>query len=91
MGATGATEPQEPQEPREPEPRESWPLRPSRIPINTRTSCNDENWTRFLSKEEKQIFIDILFKFEGAIAVDGSEMGLSNEPPVVLHTIPHVP
>lgn len=48
----------------------------------------------FLSDAEKQIFIDILFQFEGAIAFDDSEMGLLNpeiEPPVTIHTIPHVP
>jgi hypothetical protein len=50
--------------------------------------------TNFLSKEEIQIFIDILFEFEGAIAFEDSEMGLLNpaiEPPAVIHTIPHVP
>ena len=48
----------------------------------------------FLSDAEKQLFIDILFEFEGAIAFDDSEMGLLNpeiEPPVVIHTIPHTP
>ena len=41
--------------------------------------------TEFLSDAEKQLFIDILFEFEGAIAFDDSEMGLLNpaiEPPV---------
>src|SRR6266496_2652956 len=50
--------------------------------------------TRFLSEPEKQLFIDILFKYEGAIAFDDSEMGLLRpeiEPPVVIHTIPHIP
>jgi len=48
----------------------------------------------FLTKEEKQMFVDILFEYEGAIAFDDSEMGLLDpaiEPPVVIHTIPHVP
>ena len=41
---------------------------------------------------EKQIFVDILFVFEGASAFDDSEMGLLNpaiEPPAVVHTVPH--
>jgi hypothetical protein len=47
-----------------------------------------------LSTAEWQLFVDILFEFEGAIAFEGSEMGLLNpdiEPPVVIHTVPHVP
>jgi hypothetical protein len=50
--------------------------------------------TNFLSPAEKQIFIDILFDFEDAIAFDDSEIGLLHpeiEPPVVIHTIPHSP
>jgi hypothetical protein len=50
--------------------------------------------TRFLSREEKQIFIDILFEYEGAIAFDDSEMGLLNpriELPIKMHTVPHQP
>jgi RNase H-like domain found in reverse transcriptase/Integrase zinc binding domain len=50
--------------------------------------------TGFLSQGEKQLFIDILFEFEGAIAFEDSEMGLLNpaiEPPVQIHTVPHVP
>jgi len=50
--------------------------------------------TGFLSEAEKQLFIDILFKYESAIAFDDSEMGLLRpeiEPPVVIHTIPHIP
>jgi len=50
--------------------------------------------TGFLSEAEKQLFINILFEYEGAIAFDDSEMGLLNpeiEPPVVIHTIPHSP
>ena len=50
--------------------------------------------TNFLSPPEKQIFIDILFDYEDAIAFDNSEMGLLHpeiEPPVVIHTIPHSP
>ena len=48
----------------------------------------------FLQEGEKQLFIDILFEYEGAIAFDDSEMGRLNpeiEPPVVIHTVPHVP
>ena len=48
----------------------------------------------FLSEKEKQIFIDILYEFEGAIAFDDSEMRLLNpeiEPPIIIHTIPHAP
>ena len=47
-----------------------------------------------LSENEKQLFIDILFECEGAIAFDDSEMGLLKpeiEPPVVIHTVPHAP
>ena len=47
-----------------------------------------------LSNAGKQIFIDILFEFEGAIAFDNSEMGLLTpeiEPPVVIHMVPHTP
>jgi hypothetical protein len=48
----------------------------------------------FLSDAEKQLFIDILFEYEGAIAFDDSEMGMVKpeiEPPVIIHTIPHEP
>jgi len=48
----------------------------------------------FLSDAEKQLFIDILFEFEGAIAFTDSEMGLldpSIELPVVIPTVPHEP
>src|SRR5437773_1016588 len=47
-----------------------------------------------LSENEKQLFIDILFECEGAIAFDDSEMGLLKpeiKPPVVIHTVPHAP
>jgi hypothetical protein len=50
--------------------------------------------TGFLTEPEKQLFIDILFMYEGAIAFDDSEMGCLNpeiEPPVVIHTVPHSP
>ena len=49
--------------------------------------------TGFLTKEEKQLFIDILFEFERAIAFEDSEMGLLNpaiEPPIYIHTVPHI-
>jgi RNase H-like domain found in reverse transcriptase len=48
----------------------------------------------FLTKEERQLFVDILFEFEGAIAFEDSEMGMLREevePPVKIHTIPHEP
>jgi len=47
-----------------------------------------------LSKQERQLFIDILFEHEGAIAFNDSEIGSLNpdiEPLVTIHTIPHVP
>jgi len=50
--------------------------------------------TDFLTDTEKQLFIDILFEFEPVLAFDDSEMGLLNpdvEPPVEIHTVPHVP
>jgi hypothetical protein len=46
----------------------------------------------FLTPAEKQLFIDILFEYEAAIAFDESKMGLldpSIEPPVIIHTVPH--
>lgn len=49
---------------------------------------------RFLSTPEKQLFIDILFEYEDAIAFDDSEMGLLDpeiESPIKIHTIPHQP
>ena len=48
----------------------------------------------FLSPAERQLFIDILFDYERAIAFDESEMGLldpSIESSVVIHMIPHTP
>jgi len=48
----------------------------------------------FLTAEERQLFIDVLFEFEGALVFTDSEMGLlheSIEPPVVVHTVPHSP
>jgi hypothetical protein len=50
--------------------------------------------TGFLSEAEKQLFVDILFEYEAAIAFDDSEMGLLRpeiEPPVIIHTVPHSP
>jgi hypothetical protein len=67
-------------------------LRGSRLTPERLASMNIG--TGFLSETEKQLFIDILFKYEGAIAFDDSEMGLLRteiEPPVVIHTVPHVP
>ena len=48
----------------------------------------------FLTDEEKQLFIDILFEYEGAIAFTDAEMGMIRpeiEPPVIIHTVPHEP
>ena len=48
----------------------------------------------FLMTPEKQLFIDILFEFEGVIAFEDSEMGSLNpeiEPPIIIHTVPHSP
>ena len=48
----------------------------------------------FLSEEERMLFVDILYEFEGVLAFEDSEMGClheSIEPPVVVHTVPHVP
>ena len=88
-----------PQEPWEPLDPKSPPLRQGRtVPRGSRLTPERlaamKIGTGFLSDQEKQIFIDILFQFEGAIAFDDSEMGLLNpaiEPPVVIHTVPHVP
>ena len=43
----------------------------------------------FLSDAERQLFIDILFEYEGAITFDDTEMGLVSadiEPPIEIHT-----
>lgn len=48
----------------------------------------------FLTDDEKQLFIDILYEFEEALAFEDSEMGLLDEtmePPVVIHIVPHTP
>ena len=48
----------------------------------------------FLSPTERQLFIDILFEYEAAVAFDESEMRLfdpSIESLVIIHTIPHAP
>lgn len=48
----------------------------------------------FLSEEERMLFVDILYEFEGVLAFEDSEMGClheSIEPPVIVHTVPHVP
>jgi hypothetical protein len=48
----------------------------------------------FLSGPERKLFIDILYKYEGAIAFEDAERGLVKleiEPPVVIHTVPHEP
>jgi len=50
--------------------------------------------TGYLSEEERQLFVDILFEYEGAIAFVDSEMGLVSpaiEPPVHINTVPHSP
>ena len=46
-----------------------------------------------MSETERQLFLDILFEWEGAVAFDDSDVGLLNpaiEPPILIHTIPHV-
>ena len=48
----------------------------------------------FLTTEERGLFVDILFEFEGAIAFDDSEMGCLGvhvEPPILAQTVPHIP
>jgi hypothetical protein len=48
--------------------------------------------TGFLTEEEKQVFINILFEYEDAITFDDSEMGMLKpeiEPPIVIHTVLH--
>jgi hypothetical protein len=48
----------------------------------------------FLSDAERQLFVDILFEYEGAVAFDNSEIGLFNpaiEPPIEIRTVPHDP
>jgi RNase H-like domain found in reverse transcriptase/Integrase zinc binding domain/Reverse transcriptase (RNA-dependent DNA polymerase) len=50
--------------------------------------------TGFLTDSEKQLFVNILFDYEGAIAFEDSEMGMLKreiEPPIVIHTVPHEP
>ena len=45
----------------------------------------------FLSVAEKELFVGVLFDYEGAIAFDNSEMGKLKpeiEPPFVMHTVP---
>ena len=40
------------------------------------------------------VFIEILFKIEGTIEFNNSEMGCLSEhiePPIFAHTVPHVP
>jgi hypothetical protein len=47
----------------------------------------------FLSEAAKQLFIEVLFKYESAIALDHSKIGLLRpeiKPTVVIYTIPHV-
>ena len=48
----------------------------------------------FVSDAERQLFVEILFEYEGAIAFEDSEMGLVHddvEPPIEIHTVPHEP
>ena len=50
--------------------------------------------SNFLSLQERQLFINILFEFKGAVAFDEMEMGMlheSIEPPIEIHTVPHTP
>ena len=48
----------------------------------------------FLSPEERAMFLEMLFEYEGVFAFDDSEMGTLDpriEPPVVINTVPHSP
>jgi hypothetical protein len=48
----------------------------------------------FLTEEERNLFVDVLFEFEGAIAFEDAEMGCLGahvEPPILAQTVPHVP
>ena len=48
----------------------------------------------FLSENEKQLFIDILFKYENVIAFNNFEMNLLRseiESPIVIHIRSHIP
>ena len=48
----------------------------------------------FLSVEERAMFLELLFEYEGVFAFDDSEMGTLDpriEPPVVINTVPHSP
>ena len=48
--------------------------------------------SNFPSDAERQLFIDIFFEFEAAVAFNDSEMELLNseiQPSVVIHTISH--
>ena len=48
----------------------------------------------FLTKEERNLFVDVLFEFEVAIAFEDAEMGCLGahiEPPILAQTVPHVP
>ena len=48
----------------------------------------------FLLEAEKQLFVDILFDYEGMITFDDSKMGmlkLEIELPIIIHTVPYTP
>ena len=48
----------------------------------------------YLSEPEKELFVDILFKFEGVVAFNESKMGKldsSIEPLIVIPTVNHEP
>ena len=50
--------------------------------------------TDFLSDLEIQLFVDILYKYKGALVWDDMEMGLLDsmiKPPVEIHCVPHEP
>ena len=48
----------------------------------------------FLLAAEKELFVGILFDYEGVIAFEDSEMGmlkLEIELPIIMHMVPHKP
>jgi len=77
---------------------ESWRLEGTKISRGSRLTPERlekmQMGTKFPSNTERQLFIDILFEYEGAIAFDDSEMGILKpeiEPHIIIHTVPHKP
>src|SRR5437762_11602813 len=74
---------------------ESWRLEGTKISRGSRLTPERlekmQSGTKFLSDTERQLFIDILFEYEGAIGFDDSEMGILKqeiEPHIIIHTVP---